>query len=174
MRAFPPRRPSPRLALLCAVAALALSGCNDQGGDPARQIGANPVLPEPQHYLLPPMHVAKTAPWAAGEKPSVPAGLKIEALAPGLQHPRALYVLPNGDVLVVESSGPKAPVNRPKDLVMGWVPAPAPRAEIASPCCATSGRTASPRRAPSSSTISPRRSAWPSSATTSMWPTPMR
>jgi glucose/arabinose dehydrogenase len=47
--------------------------------------------------------------------------LQIRALATDLQHPRSVYALPNGDVLVVEANGPKAPVYRPKDLVMGWV-----------------------------------------------------
>jgi hypothetical protein len=47
--------------------------------------------------------------------------LQVHALATGFQHPRSLYVLPNGDVLVVESNGPKAPVFRPKDVITGWV-----------------------------------------------------
>jgi glucose/arabinose dehydrogenase len=52
----------------------------------------------------------------------VAKGLKIEALATGLEHPRSLYVLPNGDVLVVESKSPSTdPVKRPKDLVMHWI-----------------------------------------------------
>ena len=42
-------------------------------------------------------------------------------MATGFEHPRSLYVLPNGDVLVVESNGPKAPINRPKDIVTAWV-----------------------------------------------------
>jgi glucose/arabinose dehydrogenase len=109
-------------ALLCAViSGLALAGCDDKGGDPKVQIGANPVLPDPQQYLLPPMNIAKTASWGKDKTPMVPQGLQVRALATGLEHPRSLYVLPNGDVLVVESSGPKAPINRPKDLIMGWV-----------------------------------------------------
>ncbi|HVJ51148.1 MAG TPA: sorbosone dehydrogenase family protein [Aliidongia sp.] len=113
----------PRLTLLGAVAlsALSLAGCDDPGGDPKAQIGANPKLPEPQQYLLPPMHVASVAPWSKGETPTVPKGLQIQALATGLEHPRSLYVLPNGDILVVETGGPQAPINRPKDLVMGWI-----------------------------------------------------
>ena len=51
----------------------------------------------------------------------MPAGLQVQALATGFQHPRSLYTLPNGDILAVESSGPPAPINRPKDLIMGWV-----------------------------------------------------
>ena len=42
-------------------------------------------------------------------------------MATGFEHPRSLYVLPNGDVLVVESNGPKAPIYRPKDIITGWV-----------------------------------------------------
>ena len=50
----------PRLAaLLVAAASLGLAGCDDHAGDPKMQIGANPVLPEVQQYLMPPMRVAK-------------------------------------------------------------------------------------------------------------------
>src|SRR6185312_7537457 len=86
------------------------------------QIGSDPKLPAPQQYLFPTMHLASVVGWTEGETPTVPAGLKIEALATGLQHPRSLYVLPNGDVLVVESKSPTLdPIKRPKDLVMGWI-----------------------------------------------------
>lgn len=111
-------RPPPLLALV-----LTLAACSDPGGDTAEQIGPNPKLPEPQQYLIPPMHVASVAKWSGGETPTVPAGLQISALATGLQHPRQPYVLPNGDVLVVESSGPGEPIHRPKEIIMGWVQA---------------------------------------------------
>lgn len=115
------RRRAPRLALIClAIATLGLAGCNEDSFDIKTQIGANPVLPNPQQYLLPPMKIAKTTPWGH-ETPTVAAGLRVEALATGLGHPRSIYVLPNGDVLVIEANGPRAPVNRPKDLIMGWV-----------------------------------------------------
>jgi glucose/arabinose dehydrogenase len=115
-----------RLNFLCAaIATLGLAGCSevggDVGGDPARQIGANPYLPEPREYLLPPMHIARAIGWSKGETPSVPHGMQVHALATGLEHPRFVHVLPNGDVLVVEANGPKAPTNRPKDIIMGWV-----------------------------------------------------
>jgi len=111
-----------RLALLLVgVASLALAGCDDHGGYPKMQIGANPVLPALQQYLMPPMHVAKVMGWERGETPTVPQGLQVHALATGLAHPRSLYVLPNGDVMVVESNGPKAPIYRPKDVITGWV-----------------------------------------------------
>ena len=85
------------------------------------QIGANPVLPPLQQYLMPPMRIAKVVGWGKDETPAVAQGLQVHALATGFQHPRSLYVLPNGDVLVVESNGPKAPIDRPKDIITGWV-----------------------------------------------------
>jgi len=106
--------------LMLAMAILA--GCRDESGDPKAQIGPNPTLPEPQEYLFPPMHLASVIGWKDGEAPTVPQGLQIKALATGLAHPRSLYVLPNGDILVVESKAPRSdPINRPKDLVMQWV-----------------------------------------------------
>jgi glucose/arabinose dehydrogenase len=108
-------------ALLVTVAGLGLAGCDDHAGDPKMQIGDNPVLPEVQQYLMPPMRVAKVIGWGKDETPAVPQGLQIQALATGFQHPRSLYVFPNGDVLVVESNGPKAPIYRPKDIITGWV-----------------------------------------------------
>ena len=108
-------------ALFCA-AALALSGCGDKGGDVNEQIGANPKLPEPQQYLFPPMNLASVVGWKQDEKPTVPKDLQISAFATGLKHPRSLYTLPNGDILVVESGKPPGePIKRPKDLVMGWI-----------------------------------------------------
>jgi glucose/arabinose dehydrogenase len=101
---------------------LCLAGCSDGSGDPAAQIGPNPKLPELQQYLLPPMHIARVVGWKQDEKPTVAQGLKIEALARGLQHPRSLYTLPNGDVLVVESKAPKAAaIKRPKEIIMSYV-----------------------------------------------------
>jgi glucose/arabinose dehydrogenase len=108
------------LTTACA-ATLALAGFDDDGFDPASQIGPNPNLPEPRQYLFPPMHLSSVTGWKKGEKPTVAEGLTVEALATGLEHPRSLYVLPNGDVLVVESKAPPAPpISRPKDLVMQW------------------------------------------------------
>src|ERR1700738_814637 len=111
----------PRLVLLAGLAGLGLAGCDDHAGDPKRQIGANPELPAVQQYLLPPMRIAKAVGWGKDETPTVAEGLQVRALATGFQHPRSLYVLPNGDVLVIESNGPKAPIYRPKDIITGWV-----------------------------------------------------
>ncbi len=114
----PPKTPV-RIGLTAALL-LGVAACGPAPGDPKRQIGANPYLPEIHQYLMPPMHVARIVGWGSAT-PTVPAGLEIKALATGLKNPRSLYVLPNGDVLVVEADGPKAPINRPKEFVMGWV-----------------------------------------------------
>jgi glucose/arabinose dehydrogenase len=108
----------------CAIllgSMLGLAGCSERAAAPSTQIGANPLLPDPQEFLVPPMHVAPVSVWSGNETPTVPAGLRIEALAKGLVHPRTVYALPNGDILVVEANGPPEPVHRPKELIMGWV-----------------------------------------------------
>ena len=108
--------------MLAFAFVLPLIACDDQAIDPQDQVGPNPVLPAPRQYLFPPMHLAAIAGWKEGERPTVAKGLKIGALATGLEHPRTIYMLPNGDILVVESKAPGTdPVKRPKDLVMGWI-----------------------------------------------------
>ena len=111
-----------RSLFLAGAALLSLGGCSEASLDPATQLGANPALPAANAYLVPPMHVAPATGWKAGEKPVVPADLKVEAIATGLAHPRSVYALPNGDILVVESNSPGTePIARPKDLIMSWV-----------------------------------------------------
>src|ERR1700756_3325949 len=102
---------------------VALTACSSKAGDPARQYGPDPYLPEAREYLLPPMSVPKAIGWKAGEMPTVSEGLKVEALATGLEHPRTLYTLPNGDILVVESNSPGTEPYRPKDFIAGKVKA---------------------------------------------------
>jgi glucose/arabinose dehydrogenase len=114
----------PRIAILALAGCslFSLAACSDDSFDPQSQVGPNPTLPEQHQYLFPPMHLSSIIGWQDGEKPTVAQGLKIEALATGLQHPRSLYVLPNGDVLVVESKSPGTEsIKRPKDIVMGWI-----------------------------------------------------
>jgi glucose/arabinose dehydrogenase len=106
--------------LLATIALFALTACGPTPIDPSRQIGAHPYLPKIHQYLLPPMHVPKNVGWGGGA-PKVAAGLKVAAFARNLKNPRSLYVLPNGDILVAETDGPPAPVNRPKEFVMNWV-----------------------------------------------------
>jgi len=109
-----------RLAL--SGAALTLAAAGAENFDIKTQIGPNPVLPAPQEYLFPPMRLAPVIGWKTGETPKVPNGLRIAALATGLEHPRSVYTLPNGDILVVESVSPDIePVRRPKNIIMNWI-----------------------------------------------------
>ena len=107
--------------VLCSAAVIALAACGEKIADPSTQIGADPVLPAAQNFLLPPMKIALKSSWGEGEMPTVPVGMRVQALATGLMNPRSIYVLPNNDVLVVESSGPTPPVNRPKDVIAGYI-----------------------------------------------------
>jgi glucose/arabinose dehydrogenase len=105
------------------LAALLGSTAGHDIASPNTQYGAHPVLPAPHQYLVPPMRVPPGVGWSEGKTPAVPAGLQIQAFATGFEHPRMVYALPNGDVLVVESNGPAAPIYRPKDYVEGEVKA---------------------------------------------------
>jgi glucose/arabinose dehydrogenase len=111
---------STRTVMGAAAIVLATTGCGPAPIDPQRQIGADPYLPPIHEYLLPPTHVTKVVGWN-GAVPTVASGLKVQPFATGLANPRSLYVLPNGDVLVVETGGPPGPVSRPKEAVMNWV-----------------------------------------------------
>ncbi len=73
--------------------------------------GPNPVLPAPQKSLLPMIHIAPAEGWKNGDKPQASTGMSVNAFAQGLSHPRWLYVLPNGDVLVAESDTPSKPAD---------------------------------------------------------------
>jgi glucose/arabinose dehydrogenase len=75
----------------------------------AATVGPSPTLPEPRHAPLPTVHIAPAKGWPQGAKPVAASGLSVFAFARGLEHPRWLYVLPNGDVLVAESDGPARP-----------------------------------------------------------------
>jgi glucose/arabinose dehydrogenase len=123
LRAAFRRRAGPVAVLALSFAsAAALTARGADSFDPMSQVGPNPVLPPPHQYLMPPMHLAPVVGWKQGETPTVAPGLKIAPLAQGLEHPRSIYVLPNGDVLVVETKGPNVqPITRPKDIVMGLI-----------------------------------------------------
>ncbi len=71
--------------------------------------GYNPALPKPEKALIPTVKVAKATGWPAGGKPVAVAGLKVNAFADKLDHPRWIYTLPNGDVLVAETNAPPKP-----------------------------------------------------------------
>ncbi|MEK6371032.1 MAG: sorbosone dehydrogenase family protein [Burkholderia gladioli] len=109
--------------ILTIAVAMLFSACTEKAKyDPEHQAGSNPPLPSAQNFMVPPMQVPEGVGWKDGQTPKVAAGLKIEKIASGLKHPRQVYVLPNQDVLVVESSSPKTePVTTPKQLIAGMV-----------------------------------------------------
>jgi glucose/arabinose dehydrogenase len=72
-------------------------------------IGPRPILPAPEQRIIPTIHIAPAEGWAPGGKPHAAEGLAVERFADGLDHPRWLYVLPNGDVLVAETNAPPRP-----------------------------------------------------------------
>lgn len=111
-----------RSAVLVACL-FALSACGEKPSmSPEQQAGQDPKLPQSQNFLMPPMKVPDRAGWQQGQTPTVAQGLRIERIAKDLQHPRQLYTLPNGDVLVVESNSPHTEaVTTPKQLVAGYV-----------------------------------------------------
>lgn len=76
-------------------------------------IGFNPPLPAPSKSLLPTVHIAKAVGWPSNRAPTAAAGLAVAAYATGLNHPRWIYVLPNGDVLVAETNSPERPDDSP-------------------------------------------------------------
>ena len=97
--------------------------------------GPSPVLPEPVPTLVPTVNIAPAQGWSEGRAPVHAAGLQVQAFASGLDHPRWLYVLPNGDVLVAETNAPAKPDARPSlrawfmGLMMGKSGAKGPSAD---------------------------------------------
>jgi glucose/arabinose dehydrogenase len=87
---------------------LALAACGDRATLPVEAgMGPHPVLPAPHSTLVPTVHIAPAQGWAPEATPVAAAGLAVHAYATGLAHPRWLYVLPNGDVLVAETNAPQ-------------------------------------------------------------------
>jgi glucose/arabinose dehydrogenase len=96
--------------LLAAAAMAALAGCVDISRVPeSATVGASPQLPQPSRGLIPTVNIAPAKGWPEDRQPVAAHGLQVTAFARGLQHPRWVYVLPNGDVLVAEANKPKPP-----------------------------------------------------------------
>ena len=85
----------------------------------AQGTGPTPTLPEPKVTLLPTVNIAPAQGWGAAGMPQAAPGLQVTAFARGLEHPRWIYVLPNGDVLVAEANAPPRPEAAPG--IKGWV-----------------------------------------------------
>ena len=105
----------------CATLALTFAVMFSRAAQPAapQDVGPNPKLPAPHAQLIPTTKVARAIGWPAGAKPRADGGLTVTSFADHLDHPRWIYALPNGDVLVAETNGP----SRPDDAkgLTGWV-----------------------------------------------------
>lgn len=102
------------LWLLLSVALGTLAACGVFSVPEARvpieqTYGPNPVLVQPKAEWLPSINVAEATPWRSGTMPRAAQGYTVNEFAGGLDHPRWLHVLPNGDVLVAESNAPPKP-----------------------------------------------------------------
>ena len=105
---------------LLVTALMTLSACGGISKIPTSQsYGSNPMLPAPTSSLIPTVKIAPAKGWPAGAKPVSAPGTIVSVFAKDLDHPRWLYVLANGDVLVAETAAPP----RPEDGkgVKGWV-----------------------------------------------------
>ncbi len=109
-----------KFGLAALVGLLALTACGRVSHlSISEGMGPKPFLPPPQSCLVPTVNIAPAVGWPADTLPIPANGTRVNAFANGLDHPRWLYVLPNGDVLVAETNAPP----KPDDTrgVVGWI-----------------------------------------------------
>lgn len=111
---------------LLVLTGLAMLGCRLRYAERATLTvadgtGPTPTLPEPRRTWLPTLQIAPAVGWPADAAPVPADGLAVNAYARGLDHPRWLHVLPNGDVLVAESNAPPRPADAPSGGLKGWI-----------------------------------------------------
>jgi glucose/arabinose dehydrogenase len=108
-----------RLVILLAAASV-LAACGERATlDVAEGIGPDPKLPPPHETLIPTVDIAPARGWTDGGAPVAARGLAVVAFAEGLEHPRSVLALPNGDILVAETNAPPKPEDRKG--IRGWV-----------------------------------------------------
>lgn len=106
----PPESSAVRVSVSLVAATLLLAGCGDRARlELAQGRGPAPEIPAPSQSLIPTVEIAQAVGWPAGRAPIAREGMRVTAFATGLDHPRWLLVLPNGDVLVAESAAPPQP-----------------------------------------------------------------
>ena len=109
---------------LALAGSIVLSACGDMSALPeSAGYGPKPTLPATQKSLIPIVNIAPAIGWPFGTQPTAAAGVRVSPFASGLDHPRWLLVLPNGDVLVAESNAPPKPDSAKgiKDWITGLV-----------------------------------------------------
>jgi glucose/arabinose dehydrogenase len=108
-----------KFLILAGALCVVVAGCSNEATLPVEAgIGPQPQLPPPERRLVPVVNVAPAVGWPTGARPLTREDLAVNAYAGGLEHPRWLYVLPNGDVLVAETNAPERPDDRAG--VRGW------------------------------------------------------
>ena len=105
---------------LAAAALLVLTGCASGSEDPLVGFGPNPPLKAPRKSLLPTVGVPEVVGWPVGAAPRAPPGFTVTRYAEGLDHPRWLLVLPNGDVLAAESASEPSKADRSNKGLKGF------------------------------------------------------
>nr|WP_288257346.1 sorbosone dehydrogenase family protein [uncultured Pseudomonas sp.] len=110
------------IAVTALPLALLLTACGEEPGSNQQFYGAQPDLPSPERGILPSMTIAEPTPWG-DQRPTVPEGFSVTAIATDLKIPRQTLVLPNGDILVAEGRGGNAAKLKPKDVIAGVIKA---------------------------------------------------
>ena len=118
MKRWSPRVAWPGRVIAAALIVAALGGCESADFGFDESVGPDPRLPAPEHNLVPTVDIAPAEGWTDGATPKAATGLAVNAFATGLDHPRWLHVLPNGDVLVAETN---APPKEKRGGLKGWV-----------------------------------------------------
>jgi glucose/arabinose dehydrogenase len=114
-----PARTRRRRRAVALVSFALSSGCGHSARLPVSAgVGPAPELPAPSTSLIPTVHIASARGWAPGAHPTAAPGTRVNAFATGLAHPRWIYVLPNGDVLVAETNAPQRPDDNKG--IKGW------------------------------------------------------
>lgn len=114
-------RALPVLLITTAAVALTAAACSSAGSsDPFVGFGPNPPLAKPQNSLIPTVGVPEVVGWPAGAAPKAPPGFTVTRFAEGLDHPRWLLVLPNGDVLAAESASEPSPADKSNQGIKGF------------------------------------------------------
>ncbi|WGM29993.1 sorbosone dehydrogenase family protein [Brevundimonas sp. NIBR11] len=112
-----------RFALLAvSTAALTLAACGNGPLAPeGSTFGPSPTLVAPHtRPITPTVNIAPAVGWPSGVMPAAPQGFRVQAFATGLDHPRWLYRLPNGDILVAETNAPPKPPGK-SGGIRGWI-----------------------------------------------------
>jgi glucose/arabinose dehydrogenase len=98
------------IALVSVAVVASASGCGETATLPVSAgFGPSPQLPPPHPTMFPTVNIATAKGWSAGQTPTPAQGFQVQSIAEGLDHPRWIYVLPNGDILVAETNAPAKP-----------------------------------------------------------------